>query len=249
MIWKKTLPTVLLICLPACGAAPADPTATPASTDPPTASQPSAPRAATTTPATQESRLIRHKDGLYIQNVPREVLRNRLYYVLAEVPIPGTTDYPKLGVVRVTDQVGSSVQVVWWTLVDDDIERALKGEGLRVELVGQDLEKRVGRHWATFEVTPESRQGGPTLVLINLGADDGVQATDKYELFGEARANAINLSVDDFTPLGTCIVLPFEADRGRARCQVDVSDTAPKAGLGTKVQRGYARAATERGRK
>lgn len=244
MISKKTLPIVFLACLSACGAGPTDPAASPLTAERPIEA-PSSSASMSAAPAIQGSRLVRYKANLYIHNVPPEVIRNRLYYMLAEKPIPGSTDYPKIGVVRVMDREGSSVKAAWWTLVDDDVEAALKGEGLRVELVGQDLEKRVGRHWTTFEVMSDSPNNA-VIVLLKLGADDGVKSTDKYELFGEARADAVNLSVDDFTPLGTCTVLPFGADRGRARCQFDVSADKPKVGPGASVQRGYARAMTER---
>ena len=249
MTWKKTLPTVLLTCLTACGAAPADEAATPVSVEVPTASQAASPSATAAPPASQEARLIRYKDNLYIRNAPTAVTRNRLYYVFAEEPIPGSSDHPKIGIVRVMDQEGSSVQVVWWTLVDDDVEHALQGEGLLVELVGQDLEKRVGRHWTTFEVMPDKTPGSTIIVSLALGADDGIKATDKYELLGEPRADPVNLTVDDFTPLGTCTVLPFDVDRGRARCQLGITAEAPRLGPGTKVQHGYARAATPRVKK
>ncbi len=206
--------------------------------------------AAPTAPSTPvesspDPRLVRFNSELFIHNAPAAVVRNRLFYVFSATPIPQSTDYPKIGIVRVLDREGGSVRVAWWTLVDEDVEAALGGEGLRVKLIDQDLEKRLNRHWTTFKVTPDPAPGS-VMLLLNVGMDDGVLSGDKYELLGEPRSDPLNLSVDDFANLGTCTVQDFRVDKAYARCQLDMGAYAPKVGPGTDIQQGYARAATKR---
>jgi hypothetical protein len=219
----------LLLLASACGAAPVSP---PVATAPPRDDSP---------------RVIRFEKKLYVRNAPAGLDRDRLLYALGAEPLPGSADRAKIGILRGVDRNGDSLEVAWFTLIDDDVDTALDRGGLPILLIKQDLEPRIGRHWGKYVPQPEAtfpKPDGDVVLELNLGKDDGVEAGDQYDVLGEPRTNAVNRTVDSFAPLGTCTVLPFGAEATRARCQLDRGLAAPLFDKQHWVRGGYAKAIT-----
>jgi hypothetical protein len=158
-------------------------------------------------------------------------------------------DHPKIGILRGVDREGDSLQVAWFTLVDEDIDAALKANGLPVDMLGQDLRARIGRHWGTYVPLPSGtfpKPGGDVVLELDMSRDEGIQSGDQYRVFGEPNADALNRTVDSFEDLGTCTVLPFEASATRSRCQLGQGIEAQRFTEQHWVRGGYALAITPR---
>lgn len=183
---------------------------------------------------------VRCADGrLVVVDAPAGVIRDDLLYVMGPAPIPGSETRPKVGLVQGLDRVGDALYVSWYCppARSAAVVEALSGAGLPAALVGQDRLLRLGRCWtrATIEEVGEQageQGGGAVIVRLDLGADDGVRAGDRYALLGEGRADRVNRRVPDFESLGTCVVLPHRVEARRAACEV-----LPPHGLGG-AQRG-----------
>lgn len=228
----KRMCLYLLLCVSACGGAPAPP-AGPAGSPPPD----------------RAPRLIRVRDKLYVRNAPPGIKRDSLLYARAADPLPGSADHPKIGILRGVDRVGDSLQVAWFTLLDENVDAALAGEGLPVDLIGQDLRARIGRHWGEYVQQPAAtfpKEGGEIVLEIDMGQAEDVRPGDQYDVLGEPKADALNFTVNSFEKLGTCTVVPFGASSTRSRCQLDRGVEAPVFNEQHWVRGGYVQAITRR---
>jgi hypothetical protein len=211
--------------------------------------QPPPPPDATPKPIDTTARLIRVGTKLYVKSAPAGVKRDSLLYARAPNPLPGTDVHPKIGILRGVDRQGDALLVAWFTLLDENVDAALDGEGLPVDLIGQDIRARIGRHWGEYVGQPAAtfpKQGGDIVLELNIGRDEDVRPGDQYEVLGEPKADALNRTVDSFEGLGTCTVLPFGADATRSRCQLDRGAEAPVFREQHWVRGGYVRAITRR---
>ena len=200
-------------------------------------------------PIDNAPRLIRVGNKLYVKNAPSGAIRDHLLYARAPNPLPGSKDHPKIGILRGVDRQGDALLVAWFTLLDDDVDAALTGEGLPVDLIGQDTLARIGRHWGEYVGQPSAtfpKQEGDIVLELTMGRDDDVRPGDQYEVLGEPKGDPVNRTVDSFEGLGTCTILPFGADATRSRCQLDRGDEAPKFNEQHWTRGGYVRAITPR---
>lgn len=201
-------------------------------------------------PSPVVARLIRASGKLYITNAPAGAMRATRFYAFAPAPLPGTTVHPKVGLLRGIDRMGSSLQAAWITLLDDNdgsIDRALDGDGLLVDLVGQDVRARLERHWGEYRGQPASElppPGSPVVIELDLGGSDGVQPGDQYEVLGEPRADTLNQVVDSFEPLDTCTVPPLRVEPMRSSCQLKRGIGASNFSERDWVRGGYVKAVT-----
>ncbi|MEP7124304.1 MAG: hypothetical protein ABJE95_25475 [Byssovorax sp.] len=205
--------------------------------------------AAPPAPPEDAPRVIRVGKKLYVRHAPAGIDRHRLLYGLSADPLPGTNDHVKIGILRGVDRNGDSLEVAWYTLVDDDVESALDRGGLPIRLVQQDLEPRIGRHWGKYVPQPEAafhEPDGDVVLELNLGNDDGAQPGDQYDVLGEARTDDVNRTVDSFAKLGTCTVRPFGAEATRSRCQIDRGIAALRFEKQHWMSGGYVKAITSR---
>lgn len=236
---RSIVPALLALLMTACGGAPSAPP--PDTTPKPLDSAPE--------PLNKAPRLVLVGPKLYVTNAPAGVKRDSLLYARAPNPLPGTNDHPKIGILRGVDRQGDALLVAWFTLLDEDVDPALRGEGLPVDLIGQDIQARIGRHWGEYAGRPAStfpKQGEDIVLELTMGRDDDVRPGDQYEILGEPKADPLNRTVDSFEGLGTCTVLPFGADATRSRCQLDRGVDAPVFNEQHWVRGGYVRAVTPR---
>lgn len=166
-----------------------------------------------------------HHDFMHVADAPAGVVRGDLLYALDERPLPGSTTHRKAGLLRGVDRAGDTLEVAWYCAPEDGARAAsaLRGDGLPVALVGQDVEPRLGRCWGQTirreaHDWPDDRRR--PVLWLNLGVDDGVEVGDQYEVLGEARADDRNRRVADFEVLGVCSVLPWMVSSRRAECQL-----------------------------
>jgi hypothetical protein len=127
---------------------------------------------------------------LYVKNAPSGAIRDHLLYARAPNPLPGSKDHPKIGILRGVDRQGDALLVAWFTLLDDDVDAALTGEGLPVDLIGQDTLARIGRHWGEYVGQPSAtfpKQEGDIVLELTMGRDDDVRPGDQYEVLGEPK--------------------------------------------------------------
>ncbi|WP_437338496.1 hypothetical protein [Sorangium sp. So ce394] len=200
-------------------------------------------------PPDNAPRLVRVGTKLYVTNAPAGVKRDSLLYARAPNALPGTKDHPKIGILRGVDRQGDALLVAWFTLLDENVDAALTGGGLPVDPIGQDIRARIGRHWGEYVGQPAAafpKEGGDIVLELDMGRDDDVRSGDQYEVLGEPKADALNLTVDSFEGLGTCSVLPFGTDATRSRCQLDRGADAPVFREQHWVRGGYVRAITRR---
>jgi hypothetical protein len=194
-------------------------------------------------------RLIRADTKLYVRNAPTTLKRSSLLYARALRPLPGSAAHPKIGILRAVDREGDSLVVTWFTLLDENVDAALDGEGLPVDSIGQDIGARIGRHWGEYVGQPAAtfpKQDRDIVLELNMGRGDDVRLGDQYDVLAEPNADPLNRTVESFKTLGTCTVLSFSADATRSRCQLKHRAGAPVFSKQHWGRGGYVRAITPR---
>ncbi|MEO7330425.1 MAG: hypothetical protein ABI193_17755 [Minicystis sp.] len=206
-------------------------------------------QAATPPPPDITPRVVLSGTDLYLVHAPAALIRDHLFYVLGPEVIPGSSDHPKIGIMRGVDRSGDSLKVAWFTLPDERVGPALADSGLPIKLIDQDLEPRIDRHWGNYVPqlhTPFPGPKGPIVLELNLGDVSGVKAGDQYDVLGDAKTNNLNRTVDAFERLGTCTVLPFGTDQTRSSCQLDRGESALLFSEPRWRSGGYVKAITKR---